>query len=578
MARSLRNRSSLKSVPAAPPVPPAALLLPDPVSGTIPLDQIELSPFNKRVFREGDPRDLELLQNLQALRKIVVPILLRPDGDRYRLIAGERRVRFGREAGILEAPALVYDVDEATANLLTFAENRYRSDLHYLEEADAVSGLLISGCTQEMIAAQLGTSIKWVALRARLTNLSAKWREILADPGCAVHHWSASHMEVIALLSQEAQDDLLLDHHYLLDSVPTMAELRSVVSQQTLQLAGSPWRLDDDTLCPQAGACSTCPSRSSFQPVLFTDFDGESTSPPKDRCLNRLCWEAKLEAHLVRKEQELRQVHPGLLLLTARGSSPRPDVIPAWKTLPAKKKQSGAVPAFVLDGADRGTLRWVFPPDASTEPVPPASALPLASPAAPVPGQRAKSSLAEREAALNRRRMLLATERIQVAVKEATQIPPIETVLALTYVFGTQQTLGSGAYCSDGLLQDRIVEDLSGSAAPLGDLHPGLWQRVLPVLLARTSLDSGRPDDTLRAYREACRLASLVGVDSEEHMAAAIATLPDPASWTAERAAMVRAAAIPGLAEGSEPIEEDGLSRHPEASFTEASDRQEAAA
>jgi hypothetical protein len=180
-----------------------------------------------------------------------------------------------------------------------------------------------------------------------------------------------------------------------------------------------------------------------------------------------------------------------------------------------------------------------------------------------------------------------------VAVKEATQIPPIETVLALTYVFGTQQTLGSGAYCSDGLLQDRIpdlnrrteelplwklVEDLSGSAAPLGDLHPGLWQRVLPVLLARTSLDSGRPDDTLRAYREACRLASLVGVDSEEHMAAAIATLPDPASWTAERAAMDRAAAIPGLAEGSEPIEEDGLSRHPEASFTEASDRQEAAA
>ncbi len=518
-------------------------------------------------------KDLELLENLRAIRAIVVPILLRPDGDRYRLIAGERRVRFGREVGLLDAPALVYDVDEATANLLTFVENRYRGDLHFLEEADAVAGLLGSGCTQEMIAAQLGTSVKWVALRARLTNLSPEWRKLFGDPGTMVDHWSASHLEVIALLSQPAQDEILADHDYLLDSVPSLAQLRSIVAQQTLQLAGAPWKLDDDSLCPKAGACSSCPHRSSFQPILFTELV-EETSSPKDRCLNPACWEAKLSAHLARKEQELRDAHPNLILLTTKPVSPRADVIPSWKTQPAKKKQPGAAPAFVLDGSDRGSLRWVLPPDASTEPVPQESALPLASPATPVPGQRAKSSLAEREAALNRRRMLLATAGIQAAVKEATQIPAAETVLALACVFGTQQTLSSGGYCGDGLLLElvpdlnsriaelplwKLVGDLSGTAAALQDLNPLLWRRVLPVLLSRTA-DSSMPADVPRAYGEACKLASLVGVDSDQHMAEATAALPDPASWEAERAAMARAAASMDLTPESASSEEDELS------------------
>jgi ParB/RepB/Spo0J family partition protein len=552
-----RRRTTVQAVSTAPPALPIAHLLPEPRQEIVDLDQVDPSPLNKRVFREGDPKDRELLANLRAMGQIIVPLILRPIGDRFDLIAGERRVRFAREAGILRAPALVYDIDDLTANRMRFVENFFRSDLHYLQEAEVVAGLMVSGCSQEMIAAQLGMPVKWVALRAHLTNLSPTWRELIGNPDLAVGLWSASHMEVIALLSQPAQDGLLKSHEYLLDYVPAIDDLRSIVSEQTLQLAGSPWSLDDETLCPEAGACSACPLRSSVHPTLFEDL-GERTSDPKDRCLDRACWKNKLNAFLARQEAELRQTHPNLVLLTTTGA-PKPGVFPAWQTRPAKKKQGGAVPAFVLDGSDCGKLRWVLLPEPSTPTTHSSSTPSAASPVAPVPGQRAKSSLAERQALLDRRRKLQATETIRVAVKESDQVPPLATVLALAFVFGTHQTLSTGSYCSDGLLLEsfpgvnepastlplwRLAEDLGGSASALDDLGPRLWRRVLPVLLMRTT-NVGSPDDILRAYEEARKLAALVGIDSDEHLELATAKLPDPASWAAEKAAIARAADDP---------------------------------
>jgi ParB family chromosome partitioning protein len=529
--------------------------LPKPRREVVALDLLDFTPFNKRRFVEGDPKNQELTTNIQVLGQILEPPLVRPVGDRYCVIAGERRVRCGRRAGLTETDVLVYEIDEPTANILTFVENFHRSDLHCLEEAAAVADLVAGGCSQEMIAAQIGKPVKWVALRARLINLSSGWREAALDESLLVRLWSPSHLEVIALLSQAAQEEMLTLHDYLLETDPTIAQLRAIVAERTRLLAEAPFRLDDETLCPQAGACSVCLLRSSAHLTLFEDLvELPEKGKPKDRCLDPSCWKSKVKAQLARREAELRADHPNLVLLSS--TSLQDGAVAAWKTRPAKKGQAGAVPAFVLDGVDQGKLRWVVLPE-PTRPASPAAAgnLPVA-PAPPQPGQRAKTSLAERRAAKDRQRKLRATQTLVAAVAEATEVPPLLTILGLVSVFGTQQTNSTGWQIYDRWLLEtwpeglqmsplalwKLAEDLAAAPATAEDLGAHLWKRVLPVLLKRTDT-LGTPDDVLRAWDEASRLGALVGVDGSQHLAQATADLPDPQSWTAEAAAMARAAA-----------------------------------
>jgi ParB/RepB/Spo0J family partition protein len=546
--------SRRKTVQTTPAPDPIIAMLPKPTKAAVALDLIDCSPFNKRTFREDDPKNQELTDNIRALGMILEPVLLRRVEERYCLIAGERRVRCGRKAGLLETDALIFeDIDEKTANLLTFVENFHRSDLHFLEEAACVEDLLASGCSQEKIAAQIGKPIKWVALRANLTNLSPGWRDVAQDQDYAVRFWSPSHLEVIALLSQPAQEELLSTYGYLLDSEPSVAQLRQIVAEKTLQLARAPWRLDDETLCPEAGACSSCPLRSSVRPTLFEDLELLASKDSNDRCLHPTCWRRKLQAHLTRRETELRQDHPALVLLTSTGNRSA-GAIPLWSIQPAKKNQAGAVPGLLVDGADLGKVQWVFLPKPAQPEGEVAAAHPGPRNAAPEPAERGKSSLAERKAQKHRQRQQLATEMIAAAVAESERVPPLATVLALAYVFGTQQAHSSGSYVHDPELFEAYPEvsgphplwtiagDLADREADLDPLGSRVWQRVRPVLLKRLN-NTGTPEDIVRAWQEATKVAALLGIDSDQPLVEATLRLPDPRSWAAEEAALNRAAA-----------------------------------
>jgi ParB/RepB/Spo0J family partition protein len=577
----MARRQRLQEVPVPAPLP-ASLHLPAPRQGVVALGAIDFAPYNKRTFREGDARDLELLENLRATGRILEPLLVRPVDDRFCLIAGERRVYFGRLAGILEADVVIYDVDLQTAMLMTWMENRFRKDLHCLEEASAIADLQAAGLTQEMIAAQIGMSTRWIALRARLTNLSPAWRELALnpDPELAVRLWNPSLLEVIALLSKDAQDELLTSHPWLTQTEPSLSELRGIVAEKTLQLSGAPWDLDDESLCPQAGACSSCPARSSVQAILFTDLFEDKTDL-KDRCLSGPCWKAKAAAFLARTEAELRSKHPDLVLLTTTGSREHSGAIPSYSARPAKKKDPGAVLALVLDGSDRGKTRWVHPPEVT----PPAAAAAAAPAPPPLPGQRAKTPLAVRREALNRRRKLLAIQAIAAAVAESVQLPPLSTILALGFVFGTEQTLNFGNLTWDLALDPigrpttplplwTLAETLAETS--LDDLGRHLWGRVHPVLLKRlTILGTPSPEDVARAYEEASKLAALVGVDSAQHLLDATTTLADPQSWAEEEAALARALAADQHPDRTVGPDDDSEGSESPVSDQEASDDQE---
>lgn len=108
--------------------------------GTVPIDQID---YNERQPRQYlDPSGLVQLTASIRERGVLEPILVRRVGERFELVAGERRTRAAREAGLDEVPAIVLDIDDREALEISIMENLQREDLNAVEETEAVLQLL----------------------------------------------------------------------------------------------------------------------------------------------------------------------------------------------------------------------------------------------------------------------------------------------------------------------------------------------------------------------------------------------------------------------------------------------------
>jgi ParB/RepB/Spo0J family partition protein len=529
--------------------PAPAPHIPDLPPGTpdiLPLAAIRRSPFNKRRRRPGDPADGELTASIRAVG-VLEPLLVRPLPDgAYELLAGERRWRCAQAAGLAEVPVVIHQADDKTACLLLFAENFHRRDLHFLEEAETVAEMLRAGWTHEQIAGQVDHAASWVARRARLCSLDEQIRAWIDDPEHPLSAWTVAHFEELALVDPATQLQVVHHHsHYLEHLSP--ADLRRAIADLTHDLAQAPWKLDDEALVPDAGACSACPFRTSREPLLFPDEDaGDEDSGPRrsrkagaDRCLRPDCWRQKTEALLARKQAELAARHPGAIRVNTTG---RGGAVPEWRTTRANRKTPGAVPALVVDGPQVGSVRWVTLP----QPLPADSRPAVETSAGP-----RRSTLAERRRRLGARRRLRAIEGLVADLERATAVPSLAQVAALAAVFGTHQTNACGWYVHDPGLPPSLAQPASEPFYPrafeYGAVDPAvlagaLWKRVLPVLLARLKTND-QVADAERAFAEARHLARLCGLDAGEYLARATAELPDPKSWEKEEAALRAAGA-----------------------------------
>ena len=126
----------------------------------------------------GQPRkdfDQEKLQELaDSIRQhgVVQPILLRQNGERYVIVAGERRFRAARLAGLDQVPAIVKDLDEAQVMEVALIENLQREDLNPIEEAAAIRFLMQQhDLTQEEVSKRLSKSRPAIANSLRLLTL-----------------------------------------------------------------------------------------------------------------------------------------------------------------------------------------------------------------------------------------------------------------------------------------------------------------------------------------------------------------------------------------------------------------------
>ncbi len=136
----------------------------------IPISKIRPNRYQPRSrFSEE-----ELAALTESIRKdgVLMPVLVRPLGDGYELIAGERRWRASQAAGLMEIPAVVRDVDDMQALEFAIIENEQRDDLTAIESARAYQRLIDEfGCTQKQVAEKIGVSRVQVSNLIRLLQL-----------------------------------------------------------------------------------------------------------------------------------------------------------------------------------------------------------------------------------------------------------------------------------------------------------------------------------------------------------------------------------------------------------------------
>ena len=147
----------------------------------VSLDEVHPNPRQPR--KEFDAAALEELTASIGTLGLLQPLLLRrrPEGG-YELIAGERRFRAARAAGLTNVPALVVETDDQGSLERALVENIHREDLNPIEEASAYKQLLEEGgLTQEELANRLGRNRVTIANSLRLLDLPVELQRLLAD-------------------------------------------------------------------------------------------------------------------------------------------------------------------------------------------------------------------------------------------------------------------------------------------------------------------------------------------------------------------------------------------------------------
>ena len=160
-----------------------------PVDAVRMLPVHSIDPNREQPRRSFDDEALkELAQSIKAVG-VLQPIIVAPSGDRFTIIAGERRYRASRLAEMEEIPAIVREWDEQTRLEAALIENLQRDDLNPIEEAMGVRRLMDeAGLTQEKVAERLGKSRPAVANLLRLLTLPDMVRQMLIDGKLTAGH------------------------------------------------------------------------------------------------------------------------------------------------------------------------------------------------------------------------------------------------------------------------------------------------------------------------------------------------------------------------------------------------------
>jgi ParB family chromosome partitioning protein len=194
-------------IPPASPPPPAPVAARDPHRAhELDIDLLTPNPHQPRTEIHEPALD-ELAQSIRA-NGVIQPILVRPAGDRYEIVAGERRWRGAQRAGLLKVPVVVRDVPDEKLLQVALIENIQREDLNAIEAANAYRRLNDEmGLSQEAIATAVGKDRATVANYLRLLRLPVEVRQQLSSGALDMGHARA----ILALADEASQRQVARD-------------------------------------------------------------------------------------------------------------------------------------------------------------------------------------------------------------------------------------------------------------------------------------------------------------------------------------------------------------------------------
>ena len=170
--------------------------------GIISLRIEDISPNPTQPRKRFDEEALGELSESIRNYGILNPLTVRLRSGRYELVAGERRLRAAKLAGLREVPCILLDVNMEDAGLIALIENLQRRDLDFLEEAEGLQRLIrMFGMSQEEAARRIGKSQSAVANKLRLLKLPPDVLEALRENGLSERHGRA----LLRLPDAEAQ-------------------------------------------------------------------------------------------------------------------------------------------------------------------------------------------------------------------------------------------------------------------------------------------------------------------------------------------------------------------------------------
>jgi ParB family chromosome partitioning protein len=152
----------------------------------IPIGRVLPNPAQPRLSYEED----SLTELAESIREhgVLQAILVRPAGSEFELIAGERRWRAARLAGLETVPSVVLDLDEETALEVSIIENLQREDVSPLEEAAMYRKMLVLGYSVRQLAGKIGKDKGYVENRLRLADAPAEVRDLVAARRDTISH------------------------------------------------------------------------------------------------------------------------------------------------------------------------------------------------------------------------------------------------------------------------------------------------------------------------------------------------------------------------------------------------------
>ncbi|MGA8409026.1 MAG: ParB/RepB/Spo0J family partition protein [Candidatus Acidiferrales bacterium] len=273
----------------------------------------ELTEFASNPRKAFDEAALEELAQSIRSHGVLSPLVVRRVNGHLEIVSGARRYRAAQRAGLREIPVRLLDLSDGEAQELQIIENVQRADVHPFEEAQGFQALLDRAGGEysiETIAARTGKSATHVAKRLKLLSLAPRIAEAFSAGRIGVEH-----AQLIAKLAPDAQETALahcFDGYFAGDdrerSLVPASRVQAWIAQNIyFSLKTVPFSKDDETLLPEAGSCSTCPKRTGFNTLLFSDVR-------EDCCSDATCFNRKLDAHIAQRKQAM----PGLVLISER--------------------------------------------------------------------------------------------------------------------------------------------------------------------------------------------------------------------------------------------------------------------